>query len=377
VSASVNADAWIDQASPTSNKGTDSILKVQSKSGNNFRALLRFTLPPMPNGCVVQSAVLRLYSPSRIPGRTLEAWQLSTDWSESLVNWNNQPLPIGVAAVTITDGEDVEWQVAPQVQAMYSMAANYGFLIRDLSEDGSGFEQQFHSREKGESMPELVISFGLPVPTSTPTLVPPTATVAPATLTPTATPILPTATGAPPMPTATATSAASSCTPTTVTLSASADAWIDQGGPSSNKGTDSILKVMSKSNSSMRALVLFNLPAAPQGCVIQSATLRLYAASYKSNRTLQALRVNANWTENGVTWSNQPVTIGAAATTNSGSGWRQWNVAAMVQAIYNSGLNYGFLIRDANENQDAEQQFHSREKGQNIPQLVITFGPPP
>ena len=28
----------------------------------------------------------------------------------------------------------------------------------------------------------------------------------------------------------------------------------------------------------------------------------------------------------------------------------------------NSGANYGFLIRDANEGQDAEQQYNSREK---------------
>jgi hypothetical protein len=162
-----------------------------------------------------------------------------------------------------------------------------------------------------------------------------------------------------------------------ISLSASEDAWIDQGSPSSNMGTDSILKVMSKSNSNMRALLLFNLPTAPQGCVIQSGTLRLYAASYKSSRTLQALQVNGSWTENGVTWSNQPATIGAAATTSSGSGWREWNVAAMVQAMYNSGLNYGFLIRDKTENKDAEQQFHSREKGSEIPQLIITFAPAP
>ncbi len=42
-----------------------------------------------------------------------------------------------------------------------------------------------------------------------------------------------------------------------------------------------------------------------------------------------------------------------------------------------SGSNYGFLIRDANENNDAEQQFHSREKGESMPQLVITFAPAP
>jgi hypothetical protein len=167
-----------------------------------------------------------------------------------------------------------------------------------------------------------------------------------------------------------------SCGPA-VTVTSTADAWIDQGSPTSNKGTDSILKVMSKSKNNMRALVKFNLPQIPQGCVVQSATLRLYTASTKTGRTIQVLQINANWTENGVTWSNQPATIGTPATTSSGSGWRQWNVAAMVQAMYNSGLNYGFLIRDATENKDAEQQFHSREKGETIPELVITFAPAP
>jgi hypothetical protein len=134
---------------------------------------------------------------------------------------------------------------------------------------------------------------------------------------------------------------------------------------------------MSKSSNNLRALLQFNIPTAPQGCVIQSATLRLYAASSKNGRTLQALQINAAWMENSVTWSNQPATTGSAATTSSGSGWRQWNVTAMVQAMQASGLNYGFLIRDATENNDAEQQFHSREKGENIPQLVIIFGPAP
>ena len=134
---------------------------------------------------------------------------------------------------------------------------------------------------------------------------------------------------------------------------------------------------MSKSNNSLRALLQFNIPTSPQGCVIQSATLRLYAASWKNGRTLQALQINAAWMENSVTWGNQPSTTGSAATTSSGSGWRQWNVSAMVQAMQAGGLHYGFLIRDANENNDAEQQFHSREKGENIPQLVIIFGPAP
>jgi hypothetical protein len=256
------------------------------------------------------------------------------------------------------------------VSAEFIAGSSHGFLIRDAAESGPGFEQQLYSREKGESMPQLVISFGSPLATPLPTAtLPPTATSTPA-----ATTVPPTATHTP-LPTNTATPAAV-CTTTTLTVAADADAWIDQGSASSNKGTDSILKLQAKSSNNNRVLVRFALPALPAGCVVQSATLRLYSASWANNRTLQALRLSASWTENGVTWSNQPATTGAAATTSSGSGYRQWNVAAQVQAMY-TGANNGFLIRDASEGGSGwEQQFHSREKGSDMPQLVITFASP-
>jgi hypothetical protein len=162
------------------------------------------------------------------------------------------------------------------------------------------------------------------------------------------------------------------------TAGVDADSWIDQGDPSKNNGGDSILKVMAKGSSSLRALVRFNLPTAPQGCVVDTATLRLYAGGAKENRTIAALRLDGAWTESGVNWSNQPSTSGTAATTSSGSGsgWREWSVAAQVQAMY-SGTNHGFLIRDANESGDSEQQYHSKEKGSDTPQLVVTFKPAP
>ena len=144
---------------------------------------------------------------------------------------------------------------------------------------------------------------------------------------------------------------------------------------STNKGFDSILKVQSKApNDNFRALVRFTLPAVPAGCVLQSATLRLYAASAAAGRTLQAWRLAAGWSEGGATWSTQPPTTGVPATTASGTGYRAWSVTAQVQAMY-AGANDGFLIRDMVESTaGAEQQFHSREKGENPPQLVVIFG---
>lgn len=171
--------------------------------------------------------------------------------------------------------------------------------------------------------------------------------------------------------------AASFCTsPGTQTASANADSWIDQVSSSSNFGTDSILNVRSLVGvANFRALVRFALPATPSGCSVTLAKLRLYAGSATAGRTLQALRIAASWTENGVTWANQPSTTGAAATTASGDGWREWTVTSQVQAMY-SGSNNGFLVRDQTEDGlGEEQQLHSRENApDNPPELVITFG---
>jgi parallel beta-helix repeat protein len=170
---------------------------------------------------------------------------------------------------------------------------------------------------------------------------------------------------------------ASSACPSPTTASAAEDAWIDQNSPTNNKGTDSILKVQSKGPAdNFRALVRFTLPTTPEGCVLDTAELRLYASSASgSQRTLEVLRLGGSWTEGGVTWANAPQTSGSAVTTTSGSGYREWDVATLVQSMYSSGSNHGFLIKDATEGQDAEQQFHAREKGNNVPQLVLTFKP--
>jgi hypothetical protein len=166
-----------------------------------------------------------------------------------------------------------------------------------------------------------------------------------------------------------------SCTVSTVTLGSVADSWILQDSGGQNYGTDSGLKVDSKSGANARALFRFNLPAVPAGCQVTSAKLRLYATSYKTGRTLQALMVAAPWTEGGLTWNNQPATTGTAATVASGSGYREWDVVGQVRNMY-STANNGFLIRDATENGGGiDQVFHSREKGSdNPPRLVLTFG---
>jgi hypothetical protein len=167
----------------------------------------------------------------------------------------------------------------------------------------------------------------------------------------------------------------SNCTAGTSTVNPMADSWVLQSDAAKNNGADSVLKLDSKSGGNARALVRFDLPTLPAGCDVVRATLRLYAASYKDGRTLQAIPLAAAWMENLVTWGNQPATTGTIAATTSGFGYRDWTVTTQIQAMYAPGANHGFLIRDASENGGGiDQAFHSREKlTDNPPQLVIAY----
>ncbi len=77
------------------------------------------------------------------------------------MNWSNQPLTTGTAATVASGSGYREWTVTQQIQAMYAPGANHGFLIRDATENGTGLDQVFHSREKGtDNPPRLVLTFG-------------------------------------------------------------------------------------------------------------------------------------------------------------------------------------------------------------------------
>ena len=425
ISVTANADAWFEQSS-TANKGDDSALKVQSKSGNDaFRAIVRFPLPALPPNCELESAQLRLYAESAKPDRTMQVQRAGASWGEMTVNWSNQPARTGPTA-SATSGSDPGWRtwtVTEQVGAMFADGQVHGFVVFDQIENQDA-EQTYRSRESGSNVPTLVITSrpgsGPPPSTATPT--PTVAATFTATSTATSTPIPPaTATSTPPAAatatstpesTATATStlppastATATRTPTpsrtptatrtptptrtptatptlvsacsTVSVTTNADAWFEQSS-TANKGDDSSLKVQSKSgNDAFRATVRFALPSVPAGCELESAELRLYAESAKPDRTIQVQRAATTWGEVTVNWPNQPARVGPVASTSSGSnpGWRSWAVTQQVAEMYATSAPHGFVVFDQVENQDAEQVYRSRESGSNRPTLVVTFRP--
>ena len=342
---------------------------------------------------------------------------MDSPWAEETVSWRSQPRTTGPAVVTGSDFGYREWNVSSHVRAVQAGAENHGFLIRDTAEGDLGPAQAFHSREKGDNVPELVL--GLAPAASQDGLAPETTIDSgPGSSGPSAAFTFSSTDagatyecsldGAPfeecfspkeykglalgphelkvrakdaggdadPTPASRSWTVASRCAGSTATAVADADAWVSQGSPDDNKGDDSVLKVDSKSGANLRALIRFALPARPLDCVVATATLRLYTGSFKEGRVLQALRLDGDWTEDLVTWNSQPATSGppAGAQSAAAPGYVEWTVTDQVAAMY-SGVNDGFLIRDAAEDGPGlDQAFFSRDNsGVNPPQLVLSF----
>lgn len=180
----------------------------------------------------------------------------------------------------------------------------------------------------------------------------------------------------------TAWSSAVSCAAGTVTAAANADSYISEASPNTNFDGQPSLRVSSPLVSALgvdlggrvNTLVRFTLPDLGL-CSVTSATLRLYATSAASGRTLRAARVTSAWDEATVDWNDgTTVTSTGATTTTSGTGWREWSATAMVQAMY-PGSNHGFMVQDTGTALLAQVQvFDKRGGGGNPPQLVITYG---
>lgn len=328
-------DSYIREDQTGNNFGTANDLHVYSDSNKDRRPLVYFALPSKPSGCVVSSAVLRLYATKVSMGRTIGTYRLAAtpSWTETGVTWSNQPATTGSAA-TSSSGSTIgwkEWNVTSQVTLMYS-GTNNGFLVRDEAESaGSLQDQEYQSREGGSNDPELVINFSGEVCSS----------------------------------------------PGTQTILTTKDSRVEEVNASTNYGNDSQLKVQSKATAqNMRTLVYFSLPSVPSGCSVTLGTLRLNASGASGGRIIQVFRAAASWAETGVTWSNQPTTTGTSAdlTIPGGAGWKEWNVISLVQAMY-SGSNEGFIVRDQTENSGGTSTatFDSRE-GTDDPQLVVRFG---
>jgi hypothetical protein len=191
----------------------------------------------------------------------------------------------------------------------------------------------------------------------------------------------------------------------TVTLAPIGDTYLRSGSANQNQGSDTILRVQQSGNN--RALVRFDQAAIVTTVgsgTLASATLELYIQTNANNwgttgRSVDALRLTADWTELGATWNcridsntaNSSADCspqwngGSFATTatasklhtNNLTGWVQFDVTADVRAFLTGTLNYGWVIKKTDESQNGQVDYTSRQgTAGNGPRLVLVVESP-
>lgn len=141
------ADTYVDQASARQNFGGDNNLQVTSRDkGRNRRALVRFALPSVPNGCTLRSATLAMTARD-VTQRRVVVSRAARAWNEYGVTWATAPGTTGTATGATVSRNRVAWDVTAHVAGMRSYG-NHGFVLRDAAENtkGSGTQTGFAAR---------------------------------------------------------------------------------------------------------------------------------------------------------------------------------------------------------------------------------------
>jgi len=157
-------DTGIYQTQPTTKFASNPTIGTISSANAVARSLIKFTLKGKPAGCVVASAVLTLRVSNGTVGSTIQVFRAAAAWDPTTVDWTSDPGIVAgsaTSAPSAANGFPVQWNVAPQVTALYA-GPDYGFEIRDAAEGVGNNTQLFHSMEATmvANRPKLEITWG-------------------------------------------------------------------------------------------------------------------------------------------------------------------------------------------------------------------------
>ena len=333
----------------------------------NVRGLVDFDLSEIPEGVIINSAKLSLYSynsPSNGSHSTLSGSNESVlsrvidPWYENSVNWNNQPATTTqnqafLPASTNSIQNYLNINVTNLVQDMVADPDNsYGFQIKLVTEEcyrrmvfasSDNIDPRLH--------PKLVVTFSEAVQSDSCIIFRPGAELG-------------------------------------------KDAYIDSRLNNDNFGNHIDFPAISWTNGgipvNIRGLVDFDLSEIPEGVIINSASLSLYSFNSSSNGSHSTLsgsnesvlsRVIDPWNENAVNWNNQPATTTQnqaflPASTSSIQNYLNINVTNLVQdMVADPDNSYGFQIKLVTEEYYRKMIFASSDNVDSRlhPKLVVCY----
>ena len=337
------ADTYVrDGAFADTNFGTQSHLFVKTTNtvGQNHISYLMFPITTV--GQKVVSATLRLHgyrnTAHQMPDGVYGA--NTNGWNETAITWNNRP-PLAVdydsAMMIGSNFQFWEFDVTRWITARKAAGAPTATLAVKMEGPLDFPVDDFTSREgvATANRPQLVVVSLQEPPT------------------------------------------------TTVTLDASADAYVRDGASaSSNYGTATVLNVKKTATSGNNRRSYLRFPLTTVGADVTQATLRVYGSRTAFNTSIStaANAVSSNsWSETGINWNNKPA-MGAqqGASVNLGPTpqYYEFDVTAFVRSQRAAGITSASFALEMGLATDASPDvFNSREAAGNRPQLVVTSRP--
>ncbi len=151
VTLTATEDTFITSSSPTTTKGNEVYMRINSSSDR--RALVRFNAALIPPGATIAAATLRLYN---IEGSAVAGAisRVNGSWSESTTYYNNAP-PVGTKIADFPNPATINtWKELSVLGAVVG-GGNVDFYITTTSSDGA----DYLSSEGGVEKPTLVVTY--------------------------------------------------------------------------------------------------------------------------------------------------------------------------------------------------------------------------
>ena len=343
----VEADALVNAAAPTTKYGTKTILEVDASPVKHTFVRLRVS---GVGARQVTSALLRLKVSAALNSQSVAGGRIHSitncSWDELTITAKTQPAIDGPVLSTlgaVALGQVVDFDVTSAIHG----DGVYCFAIESPSADGV----RYNSREAATGKPQVVLSVGGSAPATTTT----TTTTPPAPTTTTTLPPAATASG-------------------TVV----ADASVQNDLPTSNFGSNALLAVdagfATKAGGVERTFLRVSV-AGVGAAHVSGAHLKLQVANVTNAGSVSGGSIhpitNCTWDENTITWNTQPAIDGPALATLGAVATGQLVDFDVTSAIPGDGV-YCFALDTASTD---GVDYNSREGTGQHPALVVQVAP--
>lgn len=157
-----------------------------------------------------------------------------------------------------------------------------------------------------------------------------------------------------------------------------------------NSATDLLVGLTGYGGQYERTLLYFDLSQIPNGATITSAILKMYQYYYsgyegENDLWMAVAKITSPWERSNVTWSSvgDSCTVVSSAhivvpviSSNSGAGWKEYNITGSIQKCFGAQDYYGIALMDVTENSGVNNRknyYDTTMSSSYCPTLIVSY----